>query len=702
MNTLESAPATAESSFSRRLAILRPVHPVRRLLGGIAMAFLATPLWAAPFSGGSGTSVDPYQIATLNDLRTLSETSSYWNKHFVQTADIDAADTANWNVGDHDANAGTADVAMGFAAIGGTDCSLSFTGSYDGRGHVISNLYQNRIKRPTGQVQTMCTGLFANITHPGGDAPFVKNLGIVAATVRGESSVGILAGVVNGYSSAVLIENVYTTGTVQANAINAQGGGLVGDNNGAAISNSYSRAAVSGGSGFSGIALGGLCGVLRSNMPASITNSYAAGTVSAGTYLGGLAGVNFGAISGSLWDTDTSSMGDAYGFQNSPGSTTNSSGETTANMKTAATFTAKGWDFAAVWQINGGANSGYPDLRPYQPPNAAPTASSVAISGSAQVGVQLSGSYVYGDTDADAQGTSTFRWMSDSVAGAGATKAAIALATAATYTPVAGDLGRILFFCATPVASAGNSPGTEVCSSATSAVAAAVVNGSCGTADGVASAFAPAGNLLCANGSAGAVSAGSPWTWSCAGSGGGTTASCSAPNATTATNTGNGRATVAASNGWVVDQAGSAGFIPMTGHAKSPLSQPAGYTFPHGLVDLRLTTGAVGSAATVTLTYPNPLPPGTVYWKYGRTTANPVAHWYQFPGAVIAGNTVTLTLTDGGDGDDDLTPNSVILDPGAPGVPGGVADIPTLSEWGLILLSMLMGTFALVRIRRAD
>ncbi len=37
-----------------------------------------------------------------------------------------------------------------------------------------------------------------------------------------------------------------------------------------------------------------------------------------------------------------------------------------------------------------------------------------------------------------------------------------------------------------------------------------------------------------------------------------------------------------------------------------------------------------------------------------------------FPGAQISGNTITLTLQDGGTGDDDVTPNGAMDDPGSP------------------------------------
>ncbi|HTY07550.1 MAG TPA: 5'-nucleotidase C-terminal domain-containing protein, partial [Candidatus Edwardsbacteria bacterium] len=59
---------------------------------------------------------------------------------------------------------------------------------------------------------------------------------------------------------------------------------------------------------------------------------------------------------------------------------------------------------------------------------------------------------------------------------------------------------------------------------------ATVVNGACGSANGQTVSAAPTTNL-CTAGSASAVSGNGPWTWSCAGSGGGTTASCSANKA---------------------------------------------------------------------------------------------------------------------------------------------------------------------------
>ncbi|QJR15103.1 beta strand repeat-containing protein [Usitatibacter palustris] len=146
-------------------------------------------------------------------------------------------------------------------------------------------------------------------------------------------------------------------------------------------------------------------------------------------------------------------------------------------------------------------------------------------------------------------------------------------------------------------------------------------------------------------------------------------------------------------------------FIPVSGHAASPPngSAPGATTFPHGLFDFRLIGCTPGSAITMTVTYPTALPAGTVYWKYGPTPSNTAPHWYTLP-ATIAGSTATFTITDGQQGDDDLVANGVIVDqggPGVPGAPGTVTAVPTLSEWMLMLLALVMLVSAGVQ-RRAS
>ncbi len=59
----------------------------------------------------------------------------------------------------------------------------------------------------------------------------------------------------------------------------------------------------------------------------------------------------------------------------------------------------------------------------------------------------------------------------------------------------------------------------------------------------------------------------------------------------------------------------------------------------------------------------------------------------------------TLTITDGGLGDDDLAANGSIVDPGGPGF-GPQAPIPTLSEWAMALIAGLLLMFGMGRLRR--
>jgi len=43
---------------------------------------------------GEGTGGDPYQIETLQNLYWIASNNANWNKHYIQTANIDASETA--------------------------------------------------------------------------------------------------------------------------------------------------------------------------------------------------------------------------------------------------------------------------------------------------------------------------------------------------------------------------------------------------------------------------------------------------------------------------------------------------------------------------------------------------------------------------------------------------------------------------------
>jgi YVTN family beta-propeller protein len=166
--------------------------------------------------------------------------------------------------------------------------------------------------------------------------------------------------------------------------------------------------------------------------------------------------------------------------------------------------------------------------------------------------------------------------------------------------------------------------------------------------------------------------------------------------------TGSGTATVSFSGGGAACTFAPAGngplqsafFIPVSGHPKSPPAgtAPGAVAFPHGLLDFVLLNCTPGATVSFTVTYPAALPAAVQYWKYGPTPASATPHWYVLP-ATITGNSVTFSIVDGGLGDDDLAANGTVVDqggPGAPGAGGEIRQVPTLSEWALVLLASLM------------
>ena len=100
---------------------------------------------------------------------------------------------------------------------------------------------------------------------------------------------------------------------------------------------------------------------------------------------------------------------------------------------------------------------------------------------------------------------------------------------------------------------------------------------------------------------------------------------------------------------------------------------------------------------SVTVTYSQNLPANVVFYKENN------GGYSVYPTTAIGANSVTFTLTDGGQGDADGVADGNIHDPSGVGVSAAVAaltSIPTLSEWSLILLSSLMVMFGLKHARR--
>lgn len=130
-----------------------------------------------------------------------------------------------------------------------------------------------------------------------------------------------------------------------------------------------------------------------------------------------------------------------------------------------------------------------------------------------------------------------------------------------------------------------------------------------------------------------------------------------------------------------------------------PASVPARRTLPYGGFEF-LATGCTGSV-TVAITYPDPLPAGIQFWKFGPATAGaPTSTWFAWSGATLSPDrrTVTYTVTDNGVGDSDNAAGQ-IRDPFAPALGGDPAAVPVDNPWALAALASLLGWLGVRRKR---
>jgi hypothetical protein len=333
---------------------MKKLYKLTMLLLTLTMSTSLMAQTPIPPANGDGSSGNPYQIATLNNLYWLTQNSLVWEepgKYFIQTANIDATATSGWDSG------------AGFTPIGNSESG--FWGSYDGQNHTIDGLYINR----SG---TDFIGLFGRL-----QSGTIQNLGVTNVNITGKIYTGGLVGFCIENSP---ITNCYSTGIVHGyNTV----GGLLGLLNESPASNSYSTVAVTGTDNYVGglvgfffenasinncystgsvsgdVQVGGLVGVIA--LTSAVNNSYSTGSVSGNESVGGLVGLNdLSTVSNSFWDTQTS------GQSSSAGGT----GKTTAEMKTQSTFTDAGWDFVGettngtndYWDMYNTINSGYPFL----------------------------------------------------------------------------------------------------------------------------------------------------------------------------------------------------------------------------------------------------------------------------------------------------------------------------------------------------
>ncbi len=202
----------------------------------------------------------------------------------------------------------TANEGKGWQPIGTADpydhhLYLAFTGTFDGQGYEIADLFIGRPDRNG-------VGLFGYVAREG----VIRNMGVVNAYVTGGRAIGALVAnnggsVVNCYSSGNMagdwsvgglvgansgtIDDCYSTANVTGN--HGEAGGLVGHSRGA-ISNSHSTGSVTGGWWGTGGLVGGGSG--------TVSNSYATGTVTGENHVGGLVGLEAGTVVNSYYNYD--------------------------------------------------------------------------------------------------------------------------------------------------------------------------------------------------------------------------------------------------------------------------------------------------------------------------------------------------------------------------------------------------------------
>ncbi len=331
-----------------------------------------------------------YPVVVEKEIRGLEELAKIgrdWDYpmdgRYKLMVDIDASETIGWDGG------------KGFKP-------LVLAGSFDGNGHVIRNLYINRVGEDY-------VGLFGYV----GSGGEVRNLGLENVQVSGRDYVGGLVGenwgtvsgcystgsVLGGSSVGGLvgrndsgtISQCYTTGNVSGSwdyigglvgyndyygtvsecystgRVSGDGpvGGLVGRNSGT-VSECYSTGSVSG-----GWYVGGLVG---ENYYGTVSECYSVGSVSGSGNVGGLVGGNYGIVSqcystgkvsgswyyigglvgwnsgrvlGSYWDVETS------------GQSTSAGGEGKSGIEMRRRVTYVGWDFDVVWGIVEGLRTPY-------------------------------------------------------------------------------------------------------------------------------------------------------------------------------------------------------------------------------------------------------------------------------------------------------------------------------------------------------
>jgi hypothetical protein len=206
----------------------------------------------------------PQAVTLIHDLQALQAMREQPQGHYALARSIDASATAGWNSG------------AGFVPIG--TAGTPFTGSFDGRGHSIRQLF---IHRP-GESNVGLFGHARNAT--------LRNVRFSGGQITGGENVGALVGHNEAVDGQARIEQVCAAVSVTG-AENVAG--LVGHNEAYNGSNLVARARASGAVVATASNVGGLVGHNEAyGGRADIAHSRASGPVAGRDYVGGLVGYN--------------------------------------------------------------------------------------------------------------------------------------------------------------------------------------------------------------------------------------------------------------------------------------------------------------------------------------------------------------------------------------------------------------------------
>lgn len=222
-----------------------------------------------------GVAADATTAPVTPTLQGMAATANL-GKNFALGSNIDASATATWNSN------------TGFTPIGNWGV-MTFSGTLDGLGHVISNLVIKQAPLP-GYDNGSQIGLFGT-TETGS---VIKNVGLINCSINGNTTGSNTIGGLVGMSSSA-ISNSFVMGSVMANnqGLSDVIGGLAGMSFGS-ISSSYFAGNVSDPNP---AVMGGLAGT---NSGGTITSSYAIISMNDdAAQAGGLVGVNSGTITSS-------------------------------------------------------------------------------------------------------------------------------------------------------------------------------------------------------------------------------------------------------------------------------------------------------------------------------------------------------------------------------------------------------------------